>query len=114
MAAFNKIFSTMVFYLIFIAASAYGNVIFVEHLIDDQSYGNPSLVACDIDDDGDQDIVGAVMEAGDVVWWRNDGGNPISWQKPPSSLSAWGALTSLTSTRAARYGALCPRAPARP
>ncbi len=81
MAAFNKVFSAIVFYLVFIAASAYGNVVFVEHLIDSQSYGNPSLVACDIDNDGDQDVVGAVMESGDVVWWRNDGGYPISWEK---------------------------------
>jgi hypothetical protein len=81
MAALNKVFSTIIFYLIFVAVSAYGNVVFVEHIIDSQSYGNPSLVARDIDNDGDKDIVGAVMEAGDVVWWRNDGGYPISWEK---------------------------------
>lgn len=81
MAALIKRFSIIVFYLVFIAASAYGNVIFVEHLIDSHSYGNPSLYACDIDGDGDKDVVGAVLEAGDVVWWRNDGGYPILWEK---------------------------------
>jgi len=81
MAASCKGFSVIAFYLILISTTAYGDVNFVEHIIDSQSYGNPSLVACDIDDDGDKDVVGAVMEAGDVVWWRNDGGYPISWQK---------------------------------
>jgi len=81
MAALSRIFAIIILYLISAAVSSYGNVIFVEHLIDNQSFGNPSLVAGDIDGDGDQDVAGAVMEAGDVVWWRNDGGNPVSWQK---------------------------------
>jgi hypothetical protein len=81
MAALIKSSSAIVIYFIFVTASAYSDVVFEEHLIDGNSQGNPSLVAGDIDDDGDQDIVGAVMEAGDVVWWRNDGGYPISWQK---------------------------------
>ena len=81
MAALIKSSSAIAFYLIFITAFAKSNVVFVEHLVDSNSHGNPSIVACDIDNDGDQDLVGAVMESGDVVWWRNDGGYPISWHK---------------------------------
>jgi hypothetical protein len=81
MAALIKKLPFMVFCLLFIAVTASGDVAFVEHLIDNYSYGNPSLYACDIDDDGDQDVVGAVLETGDVAWWRNDGGYPISWEK---------------------------------
>jgi hypothetical protein len=81
MAALFKSFSVMVLYLILTAASSYGDVNFVEHIIDSHSYGNSSLYACDIDNDGDKDILGAVIENGDIVWWRNDGGNPITWEK---------------------------------
>ena len=33
----------------------------------------------DIDDDGDGDVVAVAYFAHDVVWWRNDGGDPIVW-----------------------------------
>lgn len=81
MAASFKRFSITLFYSCFIAALAHGDVVFVEHMIDNSSRGNSCLYACDIDNDGDEDVLGAVIEAGDIVWWRNDGGNPISWEK---------------------------------
>jgi hypothetical protein len=81
MAALIKRFLILLFYLFFAAASASGDVTFIEHLIDGYSYGNSSLYVCDIDNDGDKDVLGAVIETGDVVWWRNDGGYPISWEK---------------------------------
>jgi hypothetical protein len=81
MAALFMKFSIIVFYLLLVAASAYGDVLFEEHLIDSYSYGNSSLYACDIDDDGDIDVLGAAIESGRVTWWRNDGGYPISWEK---------------------------------
>ena len=81
MAASFKGFSIILSYLCFTSALAYGDVVFIEHLIDSYSYGNSSLYACDIDNDGDQDVLGAVIETGDIVWWRNDGGYPISWEK---------------------------------
>jgi len=81
MAALFKGFSAIALFIIFIFSMAYGDVGFVEHIIDSYSYGNASLYACDIDDDGDKDILGAVIETGDIVWWRNDGGYPITWEK---------------------------------
>jgi hypothetical protein len=36
---------------------------------------------CDIDGDGDTDVLGAGWEAGEIAWWRNDGGTPIVWTK---------------------------------
>jgi len=33
----------------------------------------------DLDGDGRIDVVGAIENAGDVRWWRNDGGDPLGW-----------------------------------
>jgi hypothetical protein len=38
-----------------------------------------SVHAGDLDGDGDYDVVGAAITANDVIWWRNDGGQPIVW-----------------------------------
>jgi hypothetical protein len=42
---------------------------------------NGAVVVCpaDIDGDGDQDILGTAQDANDLVWWSNDGGDPIVW-----------------------------------
>lgn len=37
------------------------------------------IVAFDIDLDDDTDIAAASAEDDQVVWWRNDGGSPITW-----------------------------------
>jgi len=34
--------------------------------------------ACDLDDDGDKDVLGTAQGLGDIFWWRNDGS---SWQR---------------------------------
>lgn len=41
--------------------------------------GMHDIVAFDIDRDGDNDIAAASAEDDQVVWWRNDGGSPITW-----------------------------------
>ena len=43
--------------------------------------GARSICADDIDGDNDNDVVGAALLSNEIVWWRNDGGNPISWTK---------------------------------
>ncbi len=35
----------------------------------------------DIDNDGDGDVVAVAYFAGDLVWWRNEGGNPVAWTR---------------------------------
>ncbi len=48
-------------------------------VIDDSFGGARSLVPADLDGDGDVDLLGTALEDDDLVWWRNDGGEPIVW-----------------------------------
>jgi len=54
-------------------------ITWTEHIIDGNTYGTASIYAADLDDDGDNDVVGANLYDNRVVWWRNDGGDPIQW-----------------------------------
>jgi len=36
-------------------------------------------VAADLDGDGDLDVAATSMGANEILWWRNDGGEPITW-----------------------------------
>lgn len=38
-----------------------------------------SIHVADFDDDGDQDVVGAALNAYYLAWWENNGGDPIQW-----------------------------------
>lgn len=49
------------------------------HVIDDSFDGARSLVPADLDGDGDVDLLGTALEADDLSWWSNEGGDPISW-----------------------------------
>ncbi|MGB7054921.1 MAG: VCBS repeat-containing protein, partial [bacterium] len=51
------------------------------HLIHDNTHGTSSIYVCDLDNDTDLDVVGAVLEDNQMVWWRNEGGYPITWTK---------------------------------
>jgi hypothetical protein len=39
------------------------------------------VYVCDMDADGDSDLVGAAADVRMIAWWRNDGGDPVSWEK---------------------------------
>ena len=43
--------------------------------------GARSISAGDIDGDNDNDVAGAALLSYEIAWWRNDGGNPITWTK---------------------------------
>ena len=67
--------------LVLITAPAWSQVNWSEHMVDAQVYGTASIYVEDIDNDGDWDILGAVLEQSDIVWWRNDGGSPFTWTR---------------------------------
>ena len=54
-------------------------LIWTEQTISDDVTLAKSVHVGDFDNDGDWDIVGAAITAHDVIWWRNDGGDPIQW-----------------------------------
>lgn len=56
-------------------------VAWTEQVIDTAYAGARSLVAADLDGDGDLDLLGTALEDDDLDWWRNDGGEPITWTK---------------------------------
>jgi len=38
-------------------------------------------IPSDLDQDGDIDVIGTSQDGDEVAWFRNNGGNPINWQK---------------------------------
>jgi PKD repeat protein len=54
---------------------------FEEHLVHGATDGLAGIHAGDLDGDGDVDIVGAAREENAVIWFRNDGGDPIEWTR---------------------------------
>jgi hypothetical protein len=60
-------------------------VVWTKHVIDGGCGGARSVFSSDIDGDGDNDVIGACFSTDEVLWYRNDGGNPINWSEFPVS-----------------------------
>jgi hypothetical protein len=56
-------------------------IIWDEYVIANDFDGAHRAEVCDLDYDGDFDIVGAAYFDEEISWWRNDGGEPIIWNK---------------------------------
>jgi hypothetical protein len=65
----------------------------IQEVIDNNFYGAHWVDACDLDLDGDQDILGAGYNAGDIVIWYNEGGVPVQWFRYTLESSLPGALS---------------------
>ena len=64
-----------------------------KQIIDGAFDGAISVYTCDIDNDGDNDVVGAAEFSGKVALWINESDSPISWTKQIISnnfAGAWG------------------------
>lgn len=67
--------------IILLATLSVAQVSWNTHVIHNSTYGTSSVHACDLDNDSDTDVLGAVLEDNQIVWWRNEGGYPITWTK---------------------------------
>ncbi len=56
-------------------------VTWTRQVIDGNFGGAHDAYAIDLDDDGDLDVVGAAGTHNYVAWWRNQGGDPIVWER---------------------------------
>jgi FG-GAP-like repeat len=63
------------FILLFVFIQSFAQTEFTSHIISDDTEGAVSLHACDIDNDSDIDILGAVYEENLIVCWYNAGNN---------------------------------------
>ncbi len=76
-----------------IGASAQGNLIawwennggspieWIRQDIGTGFFGARSVAVGDIDNDNDNDIVGAALLSNEIAWWSNEGGSPTVWTK---------------------------------
>lgn len=54
-------------------------IIWTEQILSSSVTLAKSVTAGDLDNDQDNDIIGVSIIDNDVIWWRNDGGQPIQW-----------------------------------
>lgn len=75
--------SSVLFALILTAfnIASFSQVTFTEFTVTNNTHGPAGIYACDLDGDGDMDILSASIEDADINWFRNDGGDPIVWTK---------------------------------
>jgi hypothetical protein len=62
-----------------------------KHVIASDRRGAWSVVAVDVDGDGDHDVAAAVWRDGEIVWWESDGGSVPSWTEHLLGDTYWGA-----------------------
>ena len=56
-------------------------IVWEEYVVDENFIGAHRVEPCDMDFDGDIDLVGAAYLGSELAWWRNDGGTSIVWTK---------------------------------
>jgi len=53
----------------------------IKYSVDNQFSGAIWVQCADVDGDSRIDILGAAATANEIAWWKNNGGNPITWTK---------------------------------
>jgi hypothetical protein len=68
-------------------------IVWTKFVISNTFAGAHMVRTCDVDLDGDMDLLGAAYSGGELAWWRNDGGSPIVWTKFTIASGFTGAVT---------------------
>lgn len=68
------------------------NPVWTSQIIDPSNLGAHGVRACDIDDDGDLDVLGASLDGGVVYLYRNEGGAPIQWERETVGSMVYSAI----------------------
>ncbi|MCP3962133.1 MAG: DUF11 domain-containing protein [bacterium] len=66
--------------------------VWTEHVLDPFFHGARSIVAADIDGDGDVDALGVGLQGDTVTWWENTAGDGSAWSEHPIDTSFNGAI----------------------
>ena len=85
----RTVVSCLILHAVFSFAQASWNT----HVIHNNTHGTASVHVCDLDNDSDLDVLGAVLEDNQIVWWRNEGGYPIVWTKFYIGSYFWSAFS---------------------
>ncbi len=65
----------------------------IKNTISSSFDGACSAYSCDMDSDGDADVIGAAYNANAIIWWENTGGAGISWDEHPVDTLFEGAFS---------------------
>lgn len=80
----NKIFFTLIqstIVFVIVATTSIAQINFFDYTIDDNTHGIGGIYSSDMDGDNDLDVLAASLEDNQIIWWRNEGGDPIVWTK---------------------------------
>jgi hypothetical protein len=67
--------------VVIVSTTSLAQINFFEHTIDDNTHGVGGIYSSDLDGDYDLDVLAASLEDNQIIWWRNEGGDPIVWTK---------------------------------
>lgn len=62
-------------------SSLRSQTLFIQHTIDNNFPGACSVCACDLDGDGNLDILAAAHDAGQIAWWKTETDTSLSFTK---------------------------------
>jgi len=73
--------SGVIFIFMIFSMLLWGTTEFEEHYIGNEVAGPSGIFTGDIDNDGDLDFAVAASDLGEVSWWSNEGGDPLTFEK---------------------------------
>ena len=74
-------FVKSIVFCVLLSLPASAQINFFELSIHDNTHGLGGVYISDLDNDLDNDVLGASLEDHQIIWWRNDGGDPIVWTR---------------------------------